>query len=461
MADEAKDATGLGGFPDEVRRLSGGTILIDVRNAWRLGELDYENGLIGDVRARTADLGVADSREWDWVGVHGFRALQAPLLIDSYALEEKVVRGAVVERILQDLEPLGLVGLGVLPGPMGKPLGVRRPLVRPGDYAGMTIVVHKSRVADATMRVLGAKPVWSAGVSPTTVLALDGEVSPNHLFFEGAAPTEKYLTTNVNLWPEPLVVFANRKALEELSPDQRRLLGRAVANVIPDALAELRGDERGEEAAILCKRLTYETASGGELAALGKAVQPIYDDLERDPGTRDAIAAIKRLKRDSPSRPETLPACPGGAPKAAESVTLVDGVWRMTTKLGDTRGYESRMAKNYGTYTFVFTRGRFAFTQENKHACTWGYGTYLVKDHQLDWSLTHGGGIAPYGINLYGPGEVFVFGWSLYRGQLKLSGSPGPLAANFSLKPWRRLSTTPSGQYLSKRCPPPTAARVG
>ena len=34
-------------------------------------------------------------------------------------------------------------------------------------------------------------------------------------------------------------------------------------------------------------------------------------------------------------------------------------------------------------------------------------------------------------------------------------------ALNFRADPWRRLSTTPTRRYFSKRCPPPAAALTG
>src|SRR5215471_13606330 len=80
----------LDGFTNNVWRLSHGTMRIDVKYRWRLGQAKAETGLIGDARAGKTDLGVVGSRAWDSVGVTGFRALGAPLLIDSYALQDRV-----------------------------------------------------------------------------------------------------------------------------------------------------------------------------------------------------------------------------------------------------------------------------------------------------------------------------------------------------------------------------------
>ena len=63
-----------------------------------------------------ADLAMAPSRAWDEFGVLSLRALQAPLLIDSYALQERVLRSSLAARMLDELRKLNLAGIGILPG---------------------------------------------------------------------------------------------------------------------------------------------------------------------------------------------------------------------------------------------------------------------------------------------------------------------------------------------------------
>src|SRR4051794_8384179 len=139
LANFMGDTEELHGFRDEVQRLSGGAVRIEIRSGWRLRQVRFEDGLIADVRAARADLGVVGARAWDSVGVRTMRALNAPLLIDSYALQDRVLQDPMVRSMLDGLRPLGLVGLGMLPGPLRKPLGARRRLIVPADYRGLTI----------------------------------------------------------------------------------------------------------------------------------------------------------------------------------------------------------------------------------------------------------------------------------------------------------------------------------
>ena len=450
----------LDGFAGEVQRLSAGAMRIDIESRWRFHQVDSETGLIGDVRAGKADLGAAGSEAWASVGVNSFRALNAPLLINSYALQDRVLRSPVIGQMLQGLRPVGLVGIGVLPGPLRKPLGISRPLLKPSDYAGLRIGVQQSRVADATMRALAARPVWFGLKAP--VAGLDGIEQHINGIQEGEYDQAgRYLTANVSLWPQPFVLFASGKAWAGLTPAQRRILRQAVTGDMAAETNVVRDSER-EDTAILCRRgqLRFLTASPAELAALRRAVQPVYGQLERDPQTRRYIRQIEAMRQGI--SPEPAPGC-AQAPRLAGKAGPLDGVWQFTTTAADLRalpgvGQADIVPENYGTYTFVIDRGRFAFTQENRQACTWAYGNLTLKGDRFEWLFTDGGGIAPHGA-ADKPGELFTFRWSLYRGVLTLYPVKGADSPNPSLgKPWPRISATPSARFLSKRCPPPAGA---
>jgi TRAP-type C4-dicarboxylate transport system substrate-binding protein len=460
-------ANGLGsseldGFAREVSRLSGGTIRISVENGWRAGQVNYEHGLIKDVRRGKADLGVSGSRAWDALGIDSFRALATPLLINSYGLELQVLQSSLIPPMLTGLSRVGLVGLGVLPGPLQRPLGLTRPLLAPSDYAGLRLAAPQSRLAQVTLRALGATPVGLAAGAPISGL---GGVAEHITAIQGDRYDEpgSYLTSNVVLWPRPLVVFANDNALARLTPAQRHILIRALtADIIPESNV-VQSDERYDTAG-LCRRhhLRFVAATPVDLRALGRAVQPVYRELERNAQNRRQIAQIEAMRRSVPAA--AAPSCALAGVPAAKlgSVGRLDGVYRFTIdnyaelKAAGASSGELNPG-DVGTETFVFDRGHFASTTENPQDCVWAYGTIMVTGAKISLSYSDGGGSPPAAANA--PGEQFTLKWSLYRDSLTMRHGPGGAGPTpFVVRPWLRLSTTPSYGYLSKRCPPPANA---
>jgi TRAP-type C4-dicarboxylate transport system substrate-binding protein len=438
-------------FTQEVARRSHGSLRVRIVRSPHQDRTDYERPVIDDVRAGRADLAWTGSRAWGG----SLRALHAPLLIDSYALEQRVLEDAVVQDMLDELRLEDLVGIGVLPGPLRRPVGLHSPLLAPADYDGLAIGQQQSRVAAATLRALGARPVAltvageAAGLDgvETSMLAIDAgryDVPGSHV------------SENVDLWPRPLVVFANRATYEQLSDDERRVLRDAAAAAVPRMAALNRENER-ELAANLCRRgkTNVDTATGEQLRSLRAAVAPVYAELRRDPATRAALDAIAAIKRELAAPPATLPACERGEAPATGIRTPLDGTWRMDT--GRSASAPDYLEENWGHWIFVFDRGHFAITQENRPSCTWGYGTYTVDGDVTTWRFTDGGGVMPNGASNK-PGEQFSYRLSLYRDTATLGpvvGAVSPL--NFDAKPWRRLGP-PTVARFSRRCPPPAEA---
>ena len=459
LANETEASRELDGFAREVSRLSGGTIRISVENRWRFGQVNYEQGLINDVRRGKADLGVSGSRAWDALGIDSLRALATPLLIDSYELEQQVLQSSLIPPMMAGLSRLGLVGLGVLPGPLQRPLGLTRPLLAPSDYAGLRFAAPQSSLADATLRALGATPVGLAASPPITG-------RPEHITAiqeDRYDEPGSYLTSNVVLWPRPLVVFADDNALARLTPTQRRILTRALtADIIPESNA-VQSDE-SYSTAVLCRRhhLRFVTATPGDLRALGRAVQPVYSELDRNAQNRRQIAQIETMRTSVPAA--RAPSCALSAVPAAKlgSLDQLDGVYRFTiNNYGELKAAGADSGEfnpgNLGTFTFVFDRGRFAQTTENPQACVWDYGTVVATGSKITLLYSDGGGSPPGAANQ--PGDQFTMKWSLYRDLLTMRRVPRvAVPTPFVVRPWLRVSTTPSYGYLSKRCPPPADA---
>ncbi len=100
LADGEIDIANAQPFASAVRQLSHGTLQIKIEGNWRPSDPNYEAGLIKDVAAGKAQLGVTASAAFDTVGIDSFQALQAPFLIDSIALERKVLDSGMPGKML-------------------------------------------------------------------------------------------------------------------------------------------------------------------------------------------------------------------------------------------------------------------------------------------------------------------------------------------------------------------------
>jgi TRAP-type C4-dicarboxylate transport system substrate-binding protein len=447
LANGNGDSVELEPFAAAVARLSGGTLRIVFKNGWRRGSPSYEIGAIGDVRSGRVDLAWAGSRAFDSVGVPAFDALHAPLLVDTYALEQAVLRSPLVPRMLGGLRRLGVVGLGILPGPMRKPLGAS-PLVRPEDYRAKTLAIARSQVAAETLDTLGAR---AAEIPSQGRIDGDDGVEQQIASIQGNFYDRvgHYLTANVNLWPRPLVLFINEKVLNGLSDRQRPAMRGAAHAALGATLAADRHDEQ-EAAATLCRRgLRFVTATDGDLAALRRAVASVYDRLDRDAQTKDAIAQITAMRGEVTATANSeAPRCATTAPtSAAAKATPIDGVYRLDTTAAESRAAGTPptdlVSENYGHWRFVLDRGRLYYTQSSEGASRWTRATYTVNGDILEYTVTAYGGEAPHGA-AEKTGEVFTFRWSRYRDRLTLAPVKGKISPlNFRLKPWRRVGDAP------------------
>ena len=319
-----------------------------------------------DVAAGHAELGWTGARAFHDLGVRDFDALVAPFLIDSYGLEEKVVRDPLAGRMLDGLDTLGVEGVGVLPGPLRKPLGAE-PLLRPDDWAGTTIALTRSAVARRTLRALGAD-----GTEIPSAGAIDGDDGVESQIAAIAKQRVRRHGGRAGGERQPLAasarLFGNADALAGLDARQRAALRAAAADAIGPMLrsrARRRPRRRGHP--LPPRRRSSRTASAADLVALRDAVAPVYASLSGDAFTKAAIAHIRALRDGLP--PPEEPACSGAGdePIASGRPSPVDGVWRSDITFRDLErapGYEDgeHNPGNIGHFRMELRDGSFAVT---------------------------------------------------------------------------------------------------
>ncbi len=438
-------------FVDGVNRLSEGTIRIDYDDnpGWRDGDPEQELRMIEAVQAGDVDIAWVGARVLDSFGVTSFHAVLAPFLVDSYELQDRVFEAGIPARMLTGVEEIGLVGVGVLPGPLRKLTGITHPFTTPADFAGAVFGTSGGELAEDAFRALGAVPQWVP--SETSLDGLDGldyqvgAVAGNRYY-----RTASHITANVNLWPRPYVLVMNAERFASLTGEQRDQLREAAAAAErPSAEVVIVGETEGKRAVCATDMRVVEATSADQ-DALAAAVEPVYAELETNPLTKAFLDEIRALKAQTDEPADSFECADDATPTVA-APTPIDGVYRSSTTVEELRaaGDPELYAENAGDLVFLFDRGRFVATIENDESCGAAYGTYVVEGDRIEL----------FRLDDDGPGQHFTYGWSRYRDTLTLSAVPGAVSpVPLMVKPWRRTDEAPSLDVFAERCPPPPEA---
>ena len=401
MANANGELGELEAFDEAVKRVSDGHLSIKWRNEYGKGRGgNAEINLIRDVNAGKADLGWAGTRVFDELGDPAFNPLHAPLLIDSYDLEEKVLSDDVVDPMLESLGDLELQGIGVLPGPLRRPLG-KRPLRGPDDWAGTRISYSGGDQIERALRSLGAHVSYDNPNVREAAGTLDGiethiaAVPGNH--YQHDMP---YLTGDVVLWPRPLVLFAG----PDVSADDLAVLRQAAKAAIPEAIALSRSLESDGLSEACRASFKVVSASAPEIEGLRSAVRPVYERLEQDPAASEALVRIQELSRDSATTEDPV-RCPD-ASKPATRATIPAGTYRTHITRADAKEHGFRWAN-------VVEEDPDPKALKSK-----------TKEHRLEF--TDDGAFLVYDVWLDGTANI---GWegsySIYRDRITVQGNEG------------------------------------
>jgi TRAP-type C4-dicarboxylate transport system substrate-binding protein len=446
-------------FVDQVTLMSNGTMTVQLQGAWHQDSITGEAESIEVVRSGAADLALVPARAWHDAGVTSFDALIAPMVLDSYALQDAALHDGMVCEMLAGVGRLGLTGIGILPGPLRHPSGISRDLLLPSDFQGAKIAISPGAVADRSLRALGATPVPSA-FNGADISSFDGleiqiaAVEGNE--YDGPVAS---ISGGVQLWTRPTVIVGNATRIADLTEEQRQILTAAAKQAVTGSTQAQQSSDAGAASA-LCVRaeLTFLDSSGDQAQQFRQAFAPVLDWLSEDAQTRKFLQRIQQLRAGVVALDEPIPHC--AAQSSALSTTVapvastdLDGVYEMVTTVEESvaRGLpiDGGTEANTGRYIWTFAGGKFLESQSNGPTQTWGDGTYVVDGDKLTMTYTNGGGSGPGSLSHMHGGFVSTWTWSLYHDQLTIAWTdptvpPTEYPANYTVKPWTRIGDPPA-----------------
>jgi TRAP-type C4-dicarboxylate transport system substrate-binding protein len=390
----------LNAWINEVRNLSHGLIRIELKDSWRTGDPRYEAQTVQDVRQGKVDMAWVGARVMDHVGVTSFQALLAPMLVDSYDLERRVFEAGIPNQMLIDVADTGVVGVGVLPGPMRKVMGLAKPFLTPADFAGARIAAQDSALTQTTLHTLGGTPVPVPG--GVKLHGVDGyEQQLESIAGNRYDSIAKFTTANLNLWPRPLVIIIGKAARAKLTGTQRETLRKAADAALVPAIDASRQEDQQALPVLCTSGMALPTALPQQLAGLRTAVQPVYASLQRDASTSKWLNQIQALKEQLHADPETA-SC-AGISGATRPASPIDGTyWRGSSAADMVTACQGKLPSGLSPITahsaleVVFDHGNITqYEHPDGGAKGIGWrGTYQVFRDTLE--LTEKGAVHPF-----------------------------------------------------------------
>ena len=449
-------------FVRQVAALSGGHVRIVVDSGVGNGAAGSEQELIKEVQNGNLAGAWNPTRGFAAAGIHAFEAAEAPFVLQGYPAEQQFVTGPIAKRMLNRLGTSGLVGLGMLAGPLRRPFALHAALVSPAGWKGLSFRIENTPEQLGTLAALGARPAVtdSAGVSSAIVTAGGQEFDLFQYDYDGFGSAEPYVTDNLALWPKPFVLMMNAARFKALTSQQRQWLTEAAQQAV-HASATAAFDETPAAQRLCLAGVRFTDVTPGQLADLREAVSPVYEHLRADAGTAADLADLQGIAAAHPNASAaSIPAgCRGAAAAPATvdtSITTLpqvpDGVYRVSftkedfEKLGAEPGHA---ADNAGTATMEISHGTYAI----RIIFAGGPGVFIVDAGDVRGTgtlivfepdkarLTRLGGCLEGCVPMQTP---YSFDFTFFGDMLTLSDAKGltdPISLGTDIShPWRRIS---------------------
>jgi C4-dicarboxylate-binding protein DctP len=238
------------------------------------------------------------------LGLKEFEVFDLPFLFTDERALRKVTQGPVGRRLLDALEPKGIVGLAYWDNGF-KSFSAQRPLRSPEDFRGLRMRIQPSVVLDAQMRALGAVPQVLPFSDVTRALragVVDGTENPiSNLWTQRMWEVQPHVTVTDHGYLG-YVVVVNRRFWDGLPRDVRGQLERAMAEATEHANRIARQKNEDDLARLRASgRVEVHVATAAERLALKRTLVPVHGQMADRIG-RELIADIYRATGFDPDR---------------------------------------------------------------------------------------------------------------------------------------------------------------
>jgi tripartite ATP-independent transporter DctP family solute receptor len=276
LNEQSNQGRAVNFFADEVKKLSGGKMVVRAFPAAALGpDVQMQQALAGGAQemmvGSTATLvgTVKEMGLWD-----------IPFLFNNVQEADAVLDGPIGQKVMEQLKDKGLVGLVYWENGFRNMTNSKRPIAKMEDFSGIKLRVMQNPVYLETFQTLGANavPLPFPELFPALeTKAVDGQENPfNTILSSKFFEVQKYLSVTNHVY-SPWIMLVSRKWWDSLTkPEQEIIMKAAVATRDFE-----RKDTRAEAAKALgelkTKGMVVNEVPPAELARMREKAKPVVD----------------------------------------------------------------------------------------------------------------------------------------------------------------------------------------
>lgn len=276
LNEQSNQGRAVNFFADEVKKLSGGKMVVRAFPAAALGpDVQMQQALAGGAQemmvGSTATLvgTVKEMGLWD-----------IPFLFNNVQEADAVLDGPIGQKVMEQLKDKGLVGLVYWENGFRNMTNSKRPIAKMEDFSGIKLRVMQNPVYLETFQTLGANavPLPFPELFPALeTKAVDGQENPfNTILSSKFFEVQKYLSVTNHVY-SPWIMLVSKKWWDSLTkPEQEIIMKAAIATRDFE-----RKDTRAEAAKALgelkTKGMVVNEVPPAELARMREKAKPVVD----------------------------------------------------------------------------------------------------------------------------------------------------------------------------------------
>lgn len=267
--------------------------LVDAKSKGNIKIKPYYNGSLGNdvqvtssLQGGTIEFVVPQTTTLTGM-VKEFEILDFPFLFNNEKEAEKILDGAVGQKLLDKLPAKGLVGLGYWENGFFNATNSKHPIAKLEDFQGLKFRAVQAKISQETLKALGANPVPLAVPELYTALetrTVDGQGTPTAVIAAlKLNEVQKYLSLTQHSYGA-FIPLVSKKFWDKLSEGDRKILLEAALETRTYQRGVAREQATSAQAQMAAKGLLVNEVSPAERARMREKMKPVWEMFAKDVG---------------------------------------------------------------------------------------------------------------------------------------------------------------------------------